>query len=86
MVYALQKFCHYFLWSTFKFFTDNSGLNYLVNKPVLCGRIRRWLLSFQEFDFEVVVKQGKNNVGSYHLSCIETREATNSLDDELLDA
>jgi hypothetical protein len=39
MVYALQKFCHYLLGGHFKMFTDHSALRYLVNKPVLGGRI-----------------------------------------------
>ena len=46
MVYALQKFRHYLLGSPFKMFTDHSALKYLVNKPVLGGRIYRWLLLF----------------------------------------
>jgi len=46
MVYALQKFRHYLLGSRFKMFTDHSALNYLVNKPVLGGRICRWLILF----------------------------------------
>jgi hypothetical protein len=58
MVYALQKFRHYLLGKHFKMFTDHSTLKYLVNKPVLGGRICRWLLLFQEFDFEVIVKPG----------------------------
>jgi hypothetical protein len=39
MVYALQKFRHYFLGGHFKMFTDHSALKYLVNKIVLGGRI-----------------------------------------------
>ena len=39
MVYALQKFRHYFLGSDFKMFTDHSTLKYLVNKPMLGGKI-----------------------------------------------
>ena len=46
MVYALQKFKHYLLGASFKMFTDHSMLKYLVNKPVLGGRICRWLLLF----------------------------------------
>jgi hypothetical protein len=61
MVYALQKFKHYLLGKHFKMFTDHSTLKYLVNKLVLGGRICRWLLLFQEFDFEVIVKPGKLN-------------------------
>ena len=47
MVYALQKFKQYLLGKHFKMFTDHSTLKYLVNKPVLGGRICRWLLLFQ---------------------------------------
>jgi hypothetical protein len=39
MVYALQKFRHYLLGGHFKMFTDHSTLKYLVNKPMLGGRI-----------------------------------------------
>ena len=38
MVYTMQKFRHYMLGGHFKMFTDNSSLQYLVNKPVLGGR------------------------------------------------
>jgi hypothetical protein len=41
MVYVLQKFMHYLLGSHFKMYTNHSALKYLVNKPVLGGRICR---------------------------------------------
>jgi hypothetical protein len=47
MVYALQNFRHYLLRKHFKMFTDHSAPKYLVNKPMLGGRICRWLLLFQ---------------------------------------
>jgi hypothetical protein len=86
MVYALQKFRHYLLGSHFKMYTDHSALKYLVNKPVLGGRICRWLLLFQEYDFEVVVKPGKLNAGPDHLSHILTGEDAGNLDDNFPDA
>jgi hypothetical protein len=46
MVYALQKFIHYLLGGHFNMFTDHSALKYLVNKPLLEGRIFIWLLLF----------------------------------------
>jgi hypothetical protein len=46
MVYALQKSRNYLLGSHFKMYTDYSPLKYLVNKPLLGGRICRWLLLF----------------------------------------
>ena len=56
MVYVLQKYQHYLLGGHFKMYIDHSVLKYLVNKPMLGGRICRWLLLFQEYDFEVIVK------------------------------
>ena len=86
MVYALQKFRHYLLGSHFKMFTDHSTLKYLVNKPVLGGRICRWLILFQEYDFEITVKPGRLNLGPEHLSRLEPDEEPTSLDEGLPDA
>ena len=85
MVYALQKFRHYLLGDHFKMFTDHSTLQYLVNKPVLGGKICQWLLLIQEFDFEIVVKPGQLNAGPYHLSHVENREEPTNVDDGLSD-
>ena len=86
MVYALQKFRHYLLGKHFKMFTDHSTLKYLVNKLVLGGRICRWLLLFQEFEFEVIVKPGKLNAGPDHLSRVTNGEEPTNLKDNFLDA
>src|SRR5277367_2492833 len=86
MVYALQKFRNYLLGSHFKMFTDHSALKYLVNKPVLGGRICRWLILFPEYDFEIIVKPGRLNLGPDHLSRLESGEEPTSLDESLPDA
>ena len=67
-------------------FTDHFALKYLVNKPVLGERICRWLLLFQEYDFEIIVKPGRLNAGPNHLSRIETGEEPTNLEDNLPDA
>lgn len=51
MVYALQKFRHYLLGNKFNFYMDHYALNYMVNKPVMGGRICRCLLFFHAYDF-----------------------------------
>jgi hypothetical protein len=86
MVYALQKFRHYLLQGNFKIFIDHSALKYLFNKPLLGGRVCVWLLLFQEYDFEIVVKPGRINKGLDHLSRLEHGEDPTSLEDTLLDA
>jgi hypothetical protein len=86
MVYALQNFCHYLLGGHFKMFIDHFALKYLVNKSVLGGRICRWLLLFQEYDFEIIVKPRRMNKGPYHLSRLEHGEEPTRLEDTLSDA
>jgi hypothetical protein len=86
MVYALQKFRHYLLGKHFNMFTDHSALKYVVNKLVLGGTICRWLLLFQEFDFEVIVKPGKMNAGPDHLSRVTNGEEPTNLEYTFLDA
>jgi hypothetical protein len=81
MIYALQKFRYYLLGSHLNFFTDHYALKYLVNKPILEGIICRWLLLFQEFSFEVIVKPGRCNVGPYQLSKLELWESDGAVDD-----
>ena len=61
--------------------TDHLALKYLVNKPVLGGKICRWLLLFQEYDFEIIVKRQRLNVGPDHLSRLESGEEPVSLED-----
>jgi hypothetical protein len=85
MVYTLHKFRHYLLGKHFKMFTDYSSLKFLVNNPVLGGRICRWLLLFQEFDFEVIFKLGKLNVGPDHLSWVTNGEERTRLEDNISD-
>jgi hypothetical protein len=67
-------------------FTDHSALKYLVNKPMLGGRICRWLLLFQEFDFKVIVKPGKLNAGPDHLSTVTNGEEPSNVEDNFSDA
>ena len=81
MVYALQKCRHYLLGGHFNMFIDHPSFQYLVNKPMLGGKIYCWLLLFQEFEFEIVVKLGWLNASPDHLSCVETGEEPTNIDD-----
>ncbi|MCY6525097.1 hypothetical protein, partial [Actinobacillus pleuropneumoniae] len=66
-------------------FTNHSTLKYLVNNSVLGGNICRWLLLFQEYDFEIIVKPGKLNPGDDHLPRLETGEEPTNIEDNLTD-
>ena len=74
MVFSLQKFRHYLLANPFTFYIDHQALKYLVNKPLHHGIICIWVLIFQEFQFYVVIRLGKVNVGPNHLSKVESGE------------
>jgi hypothetical protein len=67
-------------------YRDHSTIRYLVKKSVFGGRICKWLLLFQEYDFEVIVKLGKFDSILDHLSCILLGEDTINLDDIFPDA
>ncbi|MCO5580356.1 hypothetical protein L7F22_034222 [Adiantum nelumboides] len=62
MVYALQKFKHYLLANRVIFHVDHLALIYLVNKPHLSGRLARWILLLQEFDYVVIHTPGRLHV------------------------
>lgn len=70
----------------FIFYIDHQALKYLVSKPLHCGRICRWFLLFQEFEFEVDVQLGHTNIRPNHLSRIQTSGEPLSINDDLLDA
>ena len=36
----------------------------MVNKPQLSGRIARWVLPLQEFDFDVDIRPGKKHANA----------------------
>ena len=52
---------------------------------MLGGEICRWILLFQEFDFEIIVKPGRLNGGPDHLSKIEMGEEPTNIEDGLPD-
>ena len=67
------------------FHTDHDFLKYLVNKPDLLGRIARWILLFQEFNYEVMVKPGKANQNADYLSRMRGEEAIQDIQAEFPD-
>lgn len=72
MVYAVQKFRHYLFATPFTFYVDHQALMYLVNKPIIQGRVSQWLLLLQEFTFAIVVRPGKSHVIADQLSRIRS--------------
>ena len=53
MVYNITKYRQYLLGRKFSFHVDHSTLLYLVSKASLTGKIARWTLLLQEFEFDI---------------------------------
>ena len=86
MVYALRKFRHYLLSNKVVFHVDHQALLYLVKKPQLTGRLARWMLLLQEFDFTIIHTPGKLHAIVDYLSRIEHGEEAVGVFDQLPDA
>ena len=86
MIFVIKKYRHYLLANKFIFFIYHQALLKLVNKPCNTGRIVRWFLILLEFDFIVVVKQGKTHQRANHLIQMIHVEKPTGIDDDLLHA
>lgn len=62
IVFAMEKFKQYVEGLQFEIVTDHSALIWLLKQKDLRGRLARWVLLLQQFDFEVKHIKGKNNV------------------------
>ena len=60
-VWGVRQFRHYLHGQRFKLITDHSAITYMMNQIDPKGRLARWVVTLQEFDFEVVHKPGKEN-------------------------
>lgn len=67
-------------------FTDHSTIKYIMNKPIVNGRIIRWLLLVQDFNVTIIEKLGKANVVEDFLSQIKKDNGDCApMQDEFLD-
>ena len=86
MVYDLRKFQHYLLSNKVVFHVDHQALLYLLKKPQLTGRLARWMLLLQEFDFTIIHTLGTLHAIADYLSWIEQGEELVGVSDQLPDA
>ena len=61
IVWALKKLRHYVYGRRFSICTDSSAVRWLWSKKEVTGKFARWILSLQEFDFEIRHVKGVNN-------------------------
>jgi len=68
LVWALGKLRHYLYGRPFSVLTDNSALSWLQSKKDVGGKLGRWILALQEFDFDIRHLKGAHNVVADALS------------------
>jgi hypothetical protein len=68
VVWAVKHFRYYLLGRHFILITDHSALKWLFNKKDPQGIYARWVMTLQEYDFEVQFRKGKKHVNADALS------------------
>nr|GEZ71010.1 reverse transcriptase domain-containing protein [Tanacetum cinerariifolium] len=71
VVYAFKKFRSYLIMNKCTVHADHSALKYLFAKKDAKARFLRWVLLFQEFDFDVLDTKGAENLAVDHLFRLE---------------
>ena len=70
MVYSVTKYRHYLLGQKISFHIDHSALVYLVSKASLTGKLARWTLLLQEFEFDIYHMPRVQHVVADYLSLV----------------
>lgn len=86
MIFSVQKFGHYLLGYKFIFHLDHDALKYMINKPQLSGRIARWVLLLQEFNFTINVRPSKTHVNADHFSRLSKEVGIEPINNNFPDA
>lgn len=68
IVWAIRKFEPYLFGNSFVIETDHQPLQYLRKSRTENGRLMRWAIQLQQYQFVVKVIPGKDNVGADYLS------------------
>ena len=68
VVFGLKKFCPYLMGRHFVVRTDHSAIQWLRKTSVPLAQTARWLLFFEQYDFEVQHRSGKKHGNADALS------------------
>ena len=77
VVAGVKYYSHYLSGRRFKIYTDNTSVAFLLNLKNPTGRLARWLVFLQSYDFEIVYKPGASHGNADAVSRI-TNLAVNS--------
>jgi hypothetical protein len=75
VVWGVKKFEPYLYGKKFTLETDHQPLQYLEKSKTENGRLMRWALQLQQYDFVVKVIKGIHNVGADYLSRLSTQDS-----------
>ena len=75
LVYGVKQFRHYLLGKPFVIFTDHNPLQWLSSQKMQ-GRLSRWALSLQEYDFTIKYRKGSSNQNADALSRLPDESST----------
>jgi hypothetical protein len=64
VILGLKKFRVYLLGRKFKIYTDHVALQWIINLKDPIGRLYRWAVLIQQFDFEIVYKKGSSHTNA----------------------
>ena len=64
----MEAFKHYLKTNTFTVYTDHKTLQWIQNLKDPSGRLGRWVLRMQEFNFEMIHRDGKKNINADAIS------------------
>ena len=85
MIYNINKFSHLLLGKKFTLHVDHATLLYLVSKQSLTGKLARWMLLLQEFEFDIQHRPDTQHAVADYLSrLVNGADAVNG-DDDFLD-
>ena len=86
VVWGIKYFFVYVSGTTFDVVTDHIALKWLMNTKEATGRLARWALYLQSFDFTIIFRQGKNhaNVDAVSRPVLLMNRKIVDEDDELL--
>jgi hypothetical protein len=79
-VLAIKKFRAYIEGQPFKVITDHASLKWLMTQKDLTGRLARWSLKLQGFNFEIEHRKGTENIVPDSLSRVYSEEALDEID------
>ncbi|MCP3663135.1 MAG: DDE-type integrase/transposase/recombinase, partial [Gammaproteobacteria bacterium] len=72
VVWAVAHFRCYLFGRHFEIYTDHSPLKWIMTTTNPSGKLQRWSLALQEYDFSIFHKPGKSNANADALSRVHT--------------